>query len=84
MPLYTLAQDMAKSFAGNSSYGELYKLYMSATKFDAVLMNLLDAKGYLREVKCMLKQYAERQQARPVLRTLDFMAVGRCSGGPAC
>ena len=55
---------MAKSFAGSATYGELYKLYMSATKFDAVLANLRESEARLKLIKGMLQQHNDKQQAR--------------------
>lgn len=71
---------MAKGFAGNSSYGELYKLYMAATKFDAVLLNLLESKGYLHDIRRLLREHDERQKARRVA-SFTFDARVQC---PTC
>ena len=55
---------MAKSFAGNASHGELYKLYMSANKFDIVHQKILESKVDRCEVRRMLQQHALTQEVR--------------------
>lgn len=61
-----LLQDMAKSFSGNSSLAELYKLYMAAAHFDIADENHIVSKLDLRVHERMLRQHEEGQKARPM------------------